>query len=415
MSYLTDNLLMATVSASKVSDVAEVVDEAERAVGGHLVAADKRRQLASVLERIKNTQADELTEKFKHDVTNVLDEAVKIVVSQGGEVKVELNTIEGTEWRDQAIHGCESVIDELTRGIKRWTNQLSAKFNEVWTANFYAVDTVKKRLSEIDNDLASLKTPERIKDTLTVPAGLDKSFLVDYKSILTKSNIDAIILGEVNYLFTAIKFWNLETIEFKNRAIKFFGNKARGPLSTLDRHHPRFFSKKAFVDENDSQYVYYTPPRPFIGGGGIWFCESTHKEDTLVDKMHRLDASGYNIVQSSDTNHTRAKETDITPLSIKQLEKLFDCVSKIVDISETLNKKNNEFDLSDKDAKDVLKTITETQDETIITAFSSLFVHYQLDVSATQSGFIRYLYQLANHVITFIALNLACYRSQSSE
>lgn len=409
MSYLTDNLLMATVSASKINDVVDVVDEAEKLIDHHLIASDKRNKVRAVLDRIKSTQSEDIPQSLKEETNAVVEDATKIVVNDGGSVDIQLNDVQGAEWRDNAIAGCESVIEELTRGIRRWTNQLSAKFNELWTANFYAVDAIKKRLAEIDSEMAALANYELVKETVTIPAPIDKTLLVDYKSLFLKSNIDAVLTSEVNFIFTAVKFWNLETIDFKNRAIKYFGNQAKNPITLLNRQHPRFFSKKSFVDDQDMKYVYYTPPKSFIGGGGIWFCESTHNETDLTEKVRLLDHSGYNVVQSAETNHVPAKEVTIAPLSFKQLEKVFDCVSKIIDISEGLNLKNNDFNLSDKDAKDVLKTVTETQDEALINAFSTLFVHYQLDVSATQSGFIRYLYQLANHLITFISLNLGCY------
>lgn len=417
MSYLTTDLAMATVSTAKVANVDEVIRNAEIALSNHRLSQENKNHISKALDKLKSTSAAEITDDMASEVDGLISGVSTVTVSENG--KAVINVIAGTEgfnlsnkeqWRLSRIEGLESLLDELSKNIKRWANKLNVKLNELFSSNKKAVESLKKRIIELDKYMAELEGNSANESSVIIPPGIEKCLAVNSKTILDKSNIENILNTEVNYIFTVLKNWILETVSYKNKAIRYFGNKASGPLSELYRPHPRFFSKKSFVDENVMTLVYYTPPKGFIGGGGIWFCENTKKPETLKEAAGFFEDSGYNIIQSSDADKQRYigfMETDV--LKFKQLENIYNTISKIIEIMEHLNHKSNDFDLSDRDVKDVLSTVKNLNDPDILDSYGVIFTHYQLDASATQSGFIKYLYNLCDKLISFMFIHLESY------
>lgn len=411
MSYLTTDLAMATINSAKVVDIDEVVRSAEIALTNHRLSQESKKNITRALDKLKSTDSKHITNDLVNEVDGLLGSVSTITVNEG---KAVVN-VSGSEhfdldimdlWKDSRIAGLEGLLEDLSRDIKRWANKLNAKLNDLFSSNKKAVESLKKGILNLDEYMAKLEGKEPLEKVVVLTPLIDKYLFVNGKSIANKSNVESIINAEVNYIFTVLKNWILETVAYKNKAIRYFGNGATGPLSELYRTHPRFFSKKALVDEKNKDLVFYTPPKEFIGGGSIWFCEHTGKPEDLKEAVKYFELTGYNVLQVGKTD---AKLTEINTLKFKQLEHIYNAISKVIEIMEHLNNKSNDFDLSDKDVKDVLSTVKSLDDSSVLKAYGTVFAHYQLDASATQSNFIKYLYNLCDKLIAFVILNLEAY------
>lgn len=418
MKQLTDDLRMASVNLASVANVDKVINDAQTALKNYHLSVNNKKLLTTTLEKIKATPIYDLDPETVEEIDEILDEVSTVTVDANG--NATLVTLTGNEhfgftltpsqWKRERIAGCESLIDDLTKNLKRWANQLTSKINELWISNRYTVEALKKQVIDLDQLFTAVNRNAEKLPLINIPQTINKVLSVNNRTIITHAYVDEVLSAEVNFIFNVIKVWNNETVGFKNRFIKYFGNKAKNPVNELKRPRPPFFSKKLYVDEMNMSYVYFTPPKAFIGGGAITFCEYTKPFEDIAEAAGRLEGSGYHLNQALDTDKSQIASHNITPLAFSKLEDIYNVVSKIISIIEGLNDKNGLFNISDRDVKDVLNTVRSLNDEVILDAYAAISTQYQLGVTATQTGFIKYLHTLCDKLIAFITINLEAYR-----
>lgn len=416
MSYLSTDLSMASISEVKVENLDEVIKEAQTAIDGHLIDSEQYQVIQTALDRINETQDYEITPEFVQEIDETINTVDRVIVDRNGAPSVAITgtesfglTLSPKEWRKTRVAGCESILEELAKNIKRWTNQLGEKLSEIFTGNRYTIDSLSERLVELDKKLTFIETISDQNELVTIPSAINKSFRYGNGYLTTNTNFSKILDNEINFIGIVVKSWAEESVRHKNNIIRYFGNKGRDNYEILHRQHPKLFNKKDFVDEDNSDFVYWTIPQRFLGMGSIWFIQYQGKDyNDLSSLVGFEESTGYDFISKSGTGKPNP-DLNIKPFSINDLENIKNSIKRIIEIMRLLNQKNNDFDADTKDIKDVLNTLRNLGDETLIDNFSGLVAHYQENTIYVQSSFIRYLGQLASHLITFMFIHMEAY------
>lgn len=421
MSFDTLSLSMGELSEVKVENFNEVLLEAEQALKNYRLSDQNRQLIAETLNRIKETDDYGVTPDMVSEIDDTIRDVALYAVDDDGSVVPVV--IEGTEqfsftltpaqWKQSRIEGCEALLGDLAKSITRWAKQAKDAIQELWGKFTYNIDVLNSGLKTIDGRLAEIEGESPTQSTLVVPKRLCKALAGSKDESVSAPRADDRIRNDVLYIFTVIKVWQLESTDFKNRLIRFFGNPEKYPYTFLKRKHPAFFSKKMFHDEHVMDIVYWSPPFRFIGNGGITFSEHNGKVESLGDLSHTLEESGYGTIQSDKTTFFKSpyQDTPMDVLSTSKLDKLYQIVVKIISILETLAARDGSFILSEKDVKDIITTLSNGKEEynQFATSFGRIATGYQENVFHTQTGLFTYLFNLAGYLIEFISLHIEAY------
>lgn len=416
MSYLTDDIQMAAVNAAKVVNLEESVKEANRLLDSHLADSAHTAVIQDALSKIKDIEDYQVQPELVVEVDEVINNVGNILVSRGDQgISVSGTesfgiTLTPKEWRRTRIQGCESILEELGKTLKVYANKLSETLSEIFTSNRYTIDGLSERLEEANKKLTFIETPRPDIEFVSIPEAVSKVLSINSNTIVTQPTVEKMISSEVNYFGMIMKSWVQETVLYKNKLIRFFGNKGRGDYMDLYRLHPKFVSKKCYIDEDNSNEVTWIIPNGFLGGGALFFTENARKPESLSELPTNQLAVGYRIVKPSDVKYPRPiPELNVKPLSITQLESLNKTAALCITLMKELNRPSNDFDSDGKDIKDLLNTLKGAGDEQLMDAFGGMITHYQQNVVTTQANFIRYLGELVNAIITFMFIHMEGY------
>lgn len=421
MSVDTLSLAMGGISEVKVEDFDKLVNDAEKALTNYRLSEQNRQLIAKTLDQIKETADHSVTPDMVNDVDETIRDVAVYAVKDDGDVSPVV--IEGTEdfshtltpaqWKQSRIEGCEALLGDLSKSITRWAKQLREKTQELWTTFRYNIDGLNSGVKAIDERLAEIENEKPTESKVTIPKRLCKALAGSNDSGVDAPRADERIKNDVLYILTIIKVWQLESTEFKNRLVRYFGNPNKHQYSFLSRKHPAFFSRKMFHDEHVMDIVYWSPPNRLIGNGNITFSEHNRKVESLEDLTHILESTGYGVISSEQTTFFRSpyKDTVMASLSTDKLDKLYQIVVKIVSILETLSERNNSFILGESDVKDIISTLNGGKDDynVFAEAFSGIAGHYQENTFEMQTGLFRYLFNLAGYLIEFMSLHIEAY------
>lgn len=418
MSYLATDLSMASLNEAKVANLDEVVKEAKTAIDSHLIDSEQYDAIQSALNRINEKEDYEITPDFVAEVDGVINEASDIIVNRNGGTTLSVSgtenfglTLTPKEWRKSRVAGCESILEELGKSIKRWSNQLSEKLSEIFTGNRYTIESLEARLVEMDKKLTFIESIKEPGKLITIPSGINKTFRKDNGYLTTQTNFAKILGSEVNFAGICIKSWAEESVRYKNNIIRYFGNKGRESLSILDRSRPKLFSKKFYMDDLNTKLFYWTTPQRLLGDANIAFAQLDKAQyETLKEMIQSTSQVGYDFVSVAEVHtHDKVPDLNIAPFSIDSLEAIKGQVKTIVSIMRLINQKDNDFDADSRDIKDVLSTLKDSEHDALLEGFSEIVSRYQENTIYIQSSFIRYLGQLASHLITFMFINMEAY------
>ena len=417
MSYLETDLSMAAISEVKVPDLDKVVHEANLAIDSGLLTAKHRDKISGALDRINSKKNHEITPEFVEEIDEEINEVSKEMITDDDEGKLEF-TLNGTEsfgftltpqqWRESRIKGCETLLEDLGRQLKRWTSTLSEKLSEIFTGNQYTIESLEERFVELEKKLTFIDQLSGEKEFISISAGINKTFYKGHSTLTTNPDFPKLLNNEIQYVGICLKSWIDESVRYKNNLVRFFGNKAKGDLKTIQRVHPKLFSKKVGFDKENTSIAYYIPPQALMGGVQIGFGEHfNYNFGTELELMiSETKDVGYDFVRSDDIN---VDDVKVTPRSIDDLEALKGSIKNVISVMKLINKKNNDFDADTSDVKDVSSTLKDAEDNILLEGFSELVARYQENTIYIQAAFIRYLGQIASHLITFMFLHMEAY------
>lgn len=416
MSYLTDDISMASVNAAKVVDIDETIREAKSLLDSHLQDGQYVAAIQNALTMINQTEDYQLQPEFVQEIDEVINNVGNIVVARNDSGSLVSGTesfgftLTPKEWRRTRVEGCESILDELSKTMKVYTNKLSEKLSEIFTGNKYTIEGLTDRIEEAHKKLTFIETVRTDIEFVTIPENIAKALSIDFKTIATQPGIDKLIGTEVNLIGMLIKLWVQENVQYKNKLIKFFGNKGRGDFLELYRLHPKFVSKKLYIDEDNSDEVTWSVPNKLLGNGAFLFTENGHKPETLTELANSQGYVGYRIVKPSEVNYPRPiPPLNVKPISISQMESIVKTVKMIISLMTLINQPNNDFDTDGKDIKDLTNTIKSTEDEILMDAFSGMLSSYQQNVISAQGNIIRYLGEIGSTLITYLFIHMEGY------
>lgn len=416
MSYLTDDISMASVNAAKVVDIDETIREAKSLLDSHLQDGQDVAAIQNALTMINQTEDYQLQPEFVQEIDEVINSVGNIVVTRNDSGPLVSGTesfgftLTPKEWRRTRVEGCESILDELSKTMKVYTNKLSEKLSEIFTGNKYTIEGLTDRIEEAHKKLTFIETVRTDIEFVTIPENIAKALSIDFKTIATQPGIDKLIGTEVNLIGMLIKLWVQENVQYKNKLIKFFGNKGRGDFLELYRLHPKFVSKKLYIDEDNSDEVTWSVPNKLLGNGAFLFTENAHKPETLTELANSQGYVGYRIVKPSEVNYPRPiPPLNVKPISISQMESIVKTVKMIISLMTLINQPNNDFDTDGKDIKDLTNTIKSTEDEILMDAFSGMLSSYQQNVISAQGNIIRYLGEIGSTLITYLFIHMEGY------
>lgn len=415
MSYLTDDISMAAVNEAKVVNLDESVKEAQTLLNNHLLDSNHISTITTALNKIKETEDYQVQPDFVEEIDAKINDVGNLIVSRGGDVSLVSGTesfgltLSPKEWRRTRIAGCESILEELGKTIKNYSNKLAEKLAEIFTGHRYTIASLEERLNEVDKKLTFIEGLRDDVQFVTIPEMINKSLQVNYRAIATDTNLDKILNSEINFIGMAIKSWSVESTAYKNKLIRFFGNKGRGDFKDLARFHPKFLSKKMFIDEDNSNEVTYSTPNRFIGMGALFFTENTRTPESLSDLVSGQAFVGYEMVSEVNPGGRPVTDLNIRPIPIGQLENIRKTTLLTINLMKVISEENNDFDTDGRDIKDILSSLKTAGDAVLMDSFSGMLSHYQSNTSFTQGKLVAYLGQLASHLITFMFINMEGY------
>lgn len=413
MSDLETDLKMASISEVKVEDLNKKIDEAQEVLNQQTVDTETYNGIKNTLDKINELEDYEITPEIVQEVDTTINEAAKIVVERNGDFSIDISGTEQfglsltpKEWRKSRVAGCESILDELMKTIKRWNTQLKEKLEEIFLGNKYTIESLNERFGELDKKLIFITTLKDEKELITIPSVINQTLIMpdNRGALTTQPGFPNILDKEVKYIAMGIKSWVDESVRYKNSIIRYFGNKAKADFNILKRFHPKFFTKKDLVQDN----LLWKTQYPFLGRATLCFVEpnGNYAPSDLNSFIELLNETGYDFYYEESNKFNDMK---IYPFSIDELEKIKISIKSVISIMELLNSKPNDFDADTKDIKDVGETLKSNGDEGLIDNFLNLVSHYQENTIFIQSSFIRYLGQLASHLITFMFIHMEAY------
>lgn len=413
MSYLSDDIAMAAVNEAKVVNIDDSVKEAQSLLTSHLLDSAHVTVIKNALDTIKQTQDYELQPELVQHIDKNINDVGNVMISRGGDVELVSGTesfgltLSPKEWRRTRVEGCESLLDELTKNIKGYASKLAEKLSEVFSGNKLNIDSLVERLEEANkkllfiehrrDDVEFVNIPEIIVKTLT--DGSDRQ-------IVTNPNIDKILNNELNLAVMCVKFWSDDSTKYKNKVIKFFGNKGRGDFRDLIWTHPKFTAKKSYIDEDNSNEVTWTTPGRLLGNAGIFFTEIQGDYESLAEVAGRF--PGYRVVTEYNSGRP-IQAINIKPLSITQLETISKTVGSCIETMKLISSSDNSFDISARDIKDILNSLKDKGDTVLMDSFSGIIANYQSNTIHAQAEWVKYFGQVASHLITFMFINMEGY------
>lgn len=268
---LVRDLQMAEVSLARVPDVAELQNEAKKALNDLRTSVEVKEKVTQALDFI-NSKADyEISPENALEVDRVINDFGGLKIRPGGVLQITGNEAFGlnitpSEWRASRVSGLESILDETFRDIKRWANQLQDTFSRRWTELTTSLEILQKRIENLTDALDSADT---LRD------GCEK---VTYNPILVKTlskptsnfnaNYPAEIEKELKYLSTIIKLYEMEMTRFKASIFKHFGTNQGDDCRVVKLDLVKLLTDKVTMGQQDPRFL-YQQSKPLLGDRAI--------------------------------------------------------------------------------------------------------------------------------------------------
>lgn len=415
-----NDLKMAEISLAKVQNVDKMTSDAREILNNFRTDIRIKDEVKDALEKIESKQDYELTPGFANEVDGVIHSHSDLSVKNGVPV------ISGTEafglsllpaeWRRTRTLALKEMLEDTHRNIKRWANQLSDNFQRTWTELVTTTDVLDNRLETLDSIIDTVGEIKEGEKTIELNELLSRSISKNGRVIT--SDLDRVLQGDVNYIMSCIKLWEMEQVRFKNTVIRYFGNKNNTDITMIKREIPKLFDQRGKAPGDDVSLIAMNT-RPMLDGHyfeGLtidpkWIKDNIKGPEDGTTYADSLGQTGYRVV--SDDKY-RVNKTTVGILSLSQIYGVRDIISQIIEKLKAMNVESDPVNFNPDDVKDVLSTLrAEDAAEPRALQYGTITADYQFNVNMFKTEMSKMLSVLASHLITMLNQHLACYTTEA--
>lgn len=411
-----DDLKMAEISLAKVADVDKMQHEAKEMVNNFRTNLHVKEEIETTLQNLESKADYQITLPQAKAVDALISNNSDLVVTKDGSVIAGTESfgvdITPKDWRALRSVALREMLGETYKNIKRWANQLADNFHRSWIELMTSTEVLEGRLETLDNNL---NVVGRIRE------GCAK---VELNELIARSiskngrvlggDLAKALQGELNYITSCLRMWEMEQIRFKNNTIRYFGNERNKDITIIDRQMPKLFTVKAKIEDNEGMLTgrQSVPTLDGYAFQGIvldpkWIKDNVKTEDDATLYADSLSLTGFSVVKT-DTVKVGKVTVDVLPLS--QIFVIRDIISSIIERLKVMNAESDPVNFNPDDVKDVLNTLRNGQGgEWRAYQYGLITADYQYDVNAFKTQLSNMLTVTASHLITMLNQHLECY------
>lgn len=412
------DLKMAEISLAKVRDVVNMEKEAVALLSDFRVSIEVKDQVADALNQIENASDYQITPKIAAEVDGLINSKADIVVKDGS-ISVSGTEAFGlsmlpAEWRRTRITVLKQMLAETHKNIKRWANQLSDNFQSRWVELTTSTEVLESRLESLQATLDAVFTIGEGMDTVELNELLSRSISKDGK-VLT-GDLSKQLQGEINYILSCLKLWEMHQIRFKNTVIRYFGNARNTDITIIERDLPKLFDQRGKLDDRGQEGMLFAQDsRPMLDGyrmQGIailpkWIKDNIKGPEDNTTYADTLSLTGYELLRNEGY---KVSKTTMPTLRYQQILSIRDLVVMIIERLKVMNLETDPVNFNPEDVKDVLSTLRAADaEESRAYQYGLITSDYQFNVNAFKTQVTTMLIVLANHYITMLNQHLENY------
>lgn len=411
-----DDLKMAEISLAKVADVDKMHQEARQVLDNFRTTLQVKEDIQNALTNLESKEDYQITPSDANRIDSLIRSNSDMIVSDGKAIIAGTESfgvnITPKEWRASRSIALREMLSETYKNIKRWANQLADNFQRTWLELMTSTDVLESRLEAIDSTLSVV---ERIREGCTE---------IEINEVISRSlskggrvlsgDIAKGLQGEINYITSCLRLWEMEQIRFKNTTIRYFGNDRNTDITMIDRQIPKLFTLPVHLQEDEYML---TGKQSMQTVGGFSFVGTTLDPKWIRDNIKgpedntlyadTLSKTGFYL---NKADVSRVGKTTMPVLTLTQLFIITDLVRGIVDRLKTMNIENAPVNFNPDDVKDVLNTLRNGdsgQDRAY--QYGLITADYQFNVNAFKTEVSNMMTVLASHLLTLINHHLGCY------
>lgn len=416
-SSLLGNLKAAAINPASVQSVPKLTEEAKTAIDNFRVNLKVKEELQSALDTLSNSEDYQITTEMANAVDDLVMQNANLSVGKHG-VSVSGNEAFGinitpAEWRKVRSVALHEMLGETYKNIKRWANQLVENFHRSWLELTTSTEVLETRLESLD---ALLDVVGQVREGCTE---IELNELI-VRSIskggrILNGDLGKQLQGEVNYITSCLRVWEMEQIRYKNSVIRYFGNDKNNDITDIERQIPKLFNQRSKLPDDNSDMLFAKQTFGMLDGvvfQGITLSPAWVKDNVIVPQDNTLYAdslsmTGYRVVKDGAE---RSGKATVKVLSLTQIFIIRDVIQSIIDKLKSMNQESDPVNFNPDDVKDVLSTLRQAnsgQDRAY--QYGLITADYQYDVNHFKTQVSNMLIVLASHLITMLSLHLECY------
>lgn len=412
-----NDLKMAEISLAKVKDVGQLQQEARGVLGDFRTNLRVKEEVQNALINLESKADYQINQNDARQIDEIVTNNSDLIVKFGG------LTLSGTEsfgvditpaeWRATRSVALRQILGETYKNIKRWANQLADNFHRRWVELITSTEVLENRLEAVDS---ILDVVGRVREGCT---GVELNELI-VRSIskngrMLSGDLGKALQGELNYITSCLRSWELEQVRFKNTIIRYFGNeKNKNMASEIYRDIPKLFNQRSKIDDNSEGMLIAKQTLPLLDGfvfQGVtiedrWISSNIKTVEDNSLYADSLSLTGYYVVK--DVNIKSSKQV-VPVLTLAQIFAIRDIVKTIIDKLKVMNVESDPVNFNPDDVKDVLNTLREAGDDNRAYQYGLITADYQFNVNDFKTHVSGNLTVLASHLITMINQHLECY------
>lgn len=414
---LLGNLKAAAINPASVQSVPRLTEEAKDAIDNFRVNLRVKEELQSALDALSDNEDYQITPEMANAVDDLVTQNANLRVGEhsvsiAGNEAFGIN-ITPAEWRKVRSVALREMLGETYKNIKRWANQLSENFRRTWVELTTSTEVLETRLESLD---ALLDVVGQVREGCTE---IELNELI-VRSItrggkLLSGDLGKQLQGEVNYIASCLRVWEMEQIRYKNSVIRYFGNDKNNVITEIERQIPKLFNQRSIVPGDDSKILFAKQSYGMLDGmafQGITISPAWVKDNIITPQDNTvyadtLSMTGYRVIKDS-TGHLGKTKVKVLPLT--QIFIIRDVIKSVIDKLKTLNQEEDAVNFNPDDVKDVLASLRQGdsgQDRAY--QYGLITADYQYDVNSFKTQVSNMLIVLTSHLITMLSLHLECY------
>lgn len=416
-SSVLDDLKMAEISLAKVADVSRLAEDAQEVIDDFRTSLRVKEEVQTALSNVESKAGYQITVNTANQVDEVISRNPNLIVHHNG-VSVSGNEAFGidispSEWRTTRGLVLREMLGETYKNIKRWANQLAENFHRSWLELTTSTDVLRTRLESTDSIIGAVSGIREGATTVELNEVLTRS--VSKAGRPLTGDVPKALAGEVNYILSCLRVWEMEQVRYKNSIIRYFGNDKNSELTEISREIPKLFNQRSMLPDDNQGMLFARQTLPMLDGyvfqgTGIeknWIKDNIHGKADNAIYAESLSLTGYRAIKTSDS---KVGKSTMKVFSLSQIYAVRDVIDTIINKLVMMNIEQDPVNFNPDDVKDVLASLKNTDTtESRAYQYGLLTADYQYDVNHFKTMVSSMLLVLASHLVTLLNLHLECY------